>query len=517
MSDYFKEKIRHSSSRASSRQSGETRSTRKLSGAVRRYTGKFNPRSLADRKNARELNSLQMINGTPRARFIGAARMARWVNDNLSSLQKLDKRDWDHFMDTGDLPPPFDFLNPPANWEERLRENGQLTGSPVQVTKQTKPKNADGSRAGISMQDSATGNWYRIAAPMATATGSFTFSQSFFHMFQPGFNPLRPKSQPYGWLADTTYNLGSYPKTLTPEEHRGVVGPNFSFWQDNDNPLLAPQLWQLTVGLNVPEAHPIEKAANLWLTPVVGPYATSDLARAALIALDPWVQEPKTHFTLPALEPLVVPARMIPHHNLMKQLVGTQVFIPSDAFDDHYGLQPGRVVVVKPDAGSGTPVTNFPDTTPPHPPTKGTKEKKVRVGQQMLAVAQKIFHGITEYGDAVDAIFEAIPKKDRCKTKTLVGKSACIATHLDKVDWGDAIVNLAWNQFEDWVIGTQLFARNKRAAAARGDPYGFRTLNSMSGFGGLEDLGELYGDFSKEYVNPSKQDLKDFLTRNFGL
>ena len=85
------------------------------------------------------------------------------------------------------------------------------------------------------------------------------------------------------------------------------------------------------------------------------------------------------------------------------------------------------------------------------------------------------------------------------------------------MDISDAIVNLAWNQFEDYVIGTQLFARNKRAAEARGDRYGFRTLNSVNNLGGPEELGKLYGEFSKEYVNPTKDDLSRFLSERFGI
>lgn len=154
---------------------------------------------------------------------------------------------------------------------------------------------------------------------------------------------------------------------------------------------------------------------------------------------------------------------------------------------------------------------------PPHPPGPGTKEKKARVGNAMFQFAQNVFHSVTEYGDVVDALFDAIPKDKRCKTKSLVGKSLCVWHHLDEVDVGDAIVNLAWNQFEDYVIGRGLFETNQRAARARGDPYGFRTLNSINGVGGLDAAGELYGEFSAKYVNPSKDNLKRFLSDKFGI
>jgi len=166
----------------------------------------------------------------------------------------------------------------------------------------------------------------------------------------------------------------------------------------------------------------------------------------------------------------------------------------------------------------GGPVITVPTKPgePPHPPGNGTKEKKARVGAGLFKVAQSLFHGITEYGDLVDALFDAIPKAKRCKTKSLVGKSMCVFTHLDDIDIGDAIVNIAWNEFEDRIIGAG-FGLNAKAAKARGDRYAFRTQNSVNGFGGVDQLGELYGDFSKEYVNPRKQDLKDFLSRKFGI
>ena len=87
----------------------------------------------------------------------------------------------------------------------------------------------------------------------------------------------------------------------------------------------------------------------------------------------------------------------------------------------------------------------------------------------------------------------------------------------DREDVGDAIVNLAWNQFEDYVLGKGLFGLNKRAAQARGDRYAFRTLNSANGYGSVEALGEAYGEFSKENVNPTKEKLKKFLTERFGI
>ena len=116
-------------------------------------------------------------------------------------------------------------------------------------------------------------------------------------------------------------------------------------------------------------------------------------------------------------------------------------------------------------------------------------------------------------------MYEALPAELRrtFKAKGPVMKSAFVWTHLDKVDVGDAIVNLAWNQFEDYVLGRGLFGLNKRAAQARGDRYAFRTLNSANGYGSVDALGEAYGEFSKENVNPTKEKLKKFLTERFGI
>ena len=119
----------------------------------------------------------------------------------------------------------------------------------------------------------------------------------------------------------------------------------------------------------------------------------------------------------------------------------------------------------------------------------------------------------------LEAVYEALPENLRksFKAKGPVMKSAFVWTHLDKVDIGDAIVNIAWNQFEDYVLGKGLFGLNKRAAEARGDRYAFRTLNSANGYGSVDALGEAYGEFSKEHINPTKQQLKDWLTERFGI
>ena len=203
-----------------------------------------------------------------------------------------------------------------------------------------------------------------------------------------------------------------------------------------------------------------------------------------------------------------------PYANLISELAGARIVdIPRD---DPVGLGGQRLIA--PPNGPVIVVPTKPGE-PPHPPGNGTKETKRLVGGAAFFFTQKVFHGITEYQDVLDAVYGALPAELRrtFKAKGPVMKSAFVWTHLDKVDVGDAIVNLAWNQFEDYVLGRGLFGLNKRAAQARGDRYAFRTLNSANGYGSVDALGEAYGEFSKENVNPTKEKLKKFLTERFGI
>lgn len=110
---------------------------------------------------------------------------------------------------------------------------------------------------------------------------------------------------------------------------------------------------------------------------------------------------------------------------------------------------PGVVIVHPP----GPPVK----PTVPGVPAPGVKERKFTGRNRALLEAfratQRFFHGVTEYGDMVDAIYEALPDRLQKEGLNPAEKSWEIYKHLDDVNMSEAIKNLLWNQVEDYVIG----------------------------------------------------------------
>ena len=142
----------------------------------------------------------------------------------------------------------------------------------------------------------------------------------------------------------------------------------------------------------------------------------------------------------------------------------------------------GRVAD-KPSVRPATDVV-FPPGRPPvikvgehvdEPDRKPTK--KVRGVPGAMVAAIKLLHSLTELGDFVDALYEALPPIARCAGKRgLVHDLICVLTHADAFADPDvmakAIGNLLWNHVEDKVIGA-LFGSNWRFGGSfRPDNYG---------------------------------------------
>lgn len=416
-----------------------------------------------------------------------------------SMIQGMMDWGWDDFKE-GRLPPPFDWLNgSPTDW---MGSNGE--------------KGADAPPGSVATL-SPDGKWYALFPPYDTASYAF---------WKPGFpNDGWPPPGNYPWdilpdvkLSQNVYidvPWGTIDTTISADTHLDVG--------DGSGPNAGQLVWlwgmrgysKLNDGVQdrgeLFGALSLEWPYNGGVKPTLVPNGLplTNVGDTQAEALQITVRSPGV---IPWGTPAQFPNYMVPVRNLIGEMMGTHVTHPGEVDPVNDG---GTKVIAPP----GLPPVVVPTKPgePAHPPGNGTKEKKARVGSGLFRATQHLFHSITEYGDFVDALFDAIPKSKRCKTKSLVGKSACVFAHLDDIDIGDAIVNLAWNQFEDYVIGKGLFAANQKAARARGDPYGFRTANSVNDYGGLDELGKLYGDFSKEYVNPSKDKLKSFLTNRFGI
>lgn len=220
-------------------------------------------------------------------------------------------------------------------------------------------------------------------------------------------------------------------------------------------------------------------------------------------------KKPSTYAPLPWPDPLAghpVPYRdRLLHDDLMVAIGVRQITATPINEGTNYGTSPGHSTGVVVGGGGGPPALTRTQTGGPSRPTRGVKEKKVRGGLGLLQALQGVFHELTEAGDFIGAFYDAIPAKDKkaCKAKTMSDKLGCVFKNWDKIDPDDVVVNIVANEIEDRLIG-RAFQLNAKAAKARNEP-GYKTLNSINGFGGLNDFGKAYGEFSKDYVNPAKK------------
>lgn len=404
--------------------------------------------------------------------------------------------DWDDFMQ-GDLPPPFDWLNTPDELKGLVPSKRQS----AKTIGETKAAAGFDPATAFFLPVQSVPDPFTVLIPFpnnGSAWAVFAINgpsmalhfaeekahpnlhkhqwDHFYWGMAGGSTPTHDDTSPVGYMLTDTYKqFGAYPILISGYPN----GSNVDLFPNIARPDVLVTYGAKTEAENVAWADAQRLTMSQWM-PVPEPYIHTTNRQAELI-------------------------------NFAKQVFGQQRVDNPPSVDTKPST--GSAVTVPPKG----PVIVRPGE-PPHPPAAGQKEKKGKVGFGLLQAAQKIFHAVTEYGDLVDALFEALPKNKQCKgAKSLQAKTLCLFAHAQDIDIGDAIVNIAWNQFEDYVIGKGLFGVNAKAAKARGDRYAFRTLNSANGFGGVDDLGELYGDFSKSYVNPSKDKLKSYLTDRFGI
>lgn len=101
---------------------------------------------------------------------------------------------------------------------------------------------------------------------------------------------------------------------------------------------------------------------------------------------------------------------------------------------------------------------NPPVITRPRAPGPKTKERKV-YGTGLAPAVRAGLNMVTESADAITAVWEAIPWKDRMayhdgkKKPTIQARAQAIYDMWDKVDLSEAIKNLAANQAEDAAFG----------------------------------------------------------------
>lgn len=158
--------------------------------------------------------------------------------------------------------------------------------------------------------------------------------------------------------------------------------------------------------------------------------------------------------------------------------------------------------------------------TNPRPPYKppGTKvDRKARIaGWQAFQLVQGAFHKLTEYQDFEDALYEALPKsRQTCKGKPFGCKTAQLVRYWDEVDVIDAIVNVVANEVQDRMAG-RFFGSVDRAARRLGT-HGYKLLNPAAHSPMDEAVGEIIGEVTKRFIEPSASAIKHEVKRYFGV
>lgn len=174
-------------------------------------------------------------------------------------------------------------------------------------------------------------------------------------------------------------------------------------------------------------------------------------------SVDPMVQPVKQ----PVEDPHPIPYRVLPYRRPHPWRVEQSEWGPAPA------------AVVREDPGVVLDSVAPPAAAPPHetkPPPPGTKEKKVKLSLFWRG-AKKAMSEITEYGDAMDDIYNAIPESVRGKRKRGRKKRwAYVYAHVNDVDWGDAVWNILKDQAEDMFYGRSAKAGQKAGHYATGNP-----------------------------------------------
>lgn len=136
------------------------------------------------------------------------------------------------------------------------------------------------------------------------------------------------------------------------------------------------------------------------------------------------------------------------------------------------GNNPRRVITIALPSRKPKPETvrALPPKFPPSaPPPRGTREVKPSSTRRFAATVFRNLDRLSETAEVVSAIYAALPCEIQCsynrQGRGLLDqagqygvdgadwKSEAIIKHFDRIDWGEALVNIARNEVEDRVIG----------------------------------------------------------------
>lgn len=143
--------------------------------------------------------------------------------------------------------------------------------------------------------------------------------------------------------------------------------------------------------------------------------------------------------------------------------------------------QPAEVPVVRPRPRTVAPPGRHP---PARPPRRREKEQKTNLSKgKWLRLAGGLLGGVSEVGDFVDSLYDAIPYRLRRfeKGRRMTDKIEAIYKHFWRINAAKAIGNFAQNQVEDWAVGKfgSAAKRGTQSASKRG--YWTRPVGATAG------------------------------------
>lgn len=437
----------------------------------------------------------------PLGRYRGMATgMLGFLGEQALNPENWDPDAWDNFMENGDLPEGFDFLNPGPDALERFqRMNGIPVGQPGASF--SPEQRVDFMARQIYVEN--------ICPPPFGFSGPGRFAQA-----AGACGVLHSGEIPFMTFMNSAVVLPMNVRN-TDYDPGGIPAPGFN--KTVGNHWARQRFWRgvdlnnkLTNGNQVTN---LEQIMDLAVPKgVVAP--TSTPPRFNFMPGLPF-----SGYALPDVN-MNVPARHRKAWNVARQIAGTR-------FDSGYNtdVEPWvenptvQVPVTLPVTGSNRPPPSWPPpviTKPsePYKPPGSKPDRKAMIrGRSLFNAVQKGFHGLTEYQDFIESFYDALPKKyQTCKIGGPACQTAQVLAHWDEVDIPTAVVNWLWNNFEDAVLGRG-FGKLDNAAKRLGTR-DWKLLNSANGSPLDEGLGELYGEFVKEHVNPTKKDFVNWAKEN---
>lgn len=94
-------------------------------------------------------------------------------------------------------------------------------------------------------------------------------------------------------------------------------------------------------------------------------------------------------------------------------------------------------------------------------PRSNEKERKIKANNKLTVFIKYALGAVGEVGDAIDALFDALPDDCRKGARGVTGRAQAIYDCFDNIDVEKAVTNLLLNHFQDMLIGKMASQRNE--------------------------------------------------------